>query len=126
MKGIPIGMILVVGILALWVTDPRPVLSEPGVVEFLEEDIQYEPGEVQIVPGQTIRITNQDPFFHMSQISRLAEDGTERFGDYSVVVFGPHIELPNTNVEVSLTEPGRYKLRCLIHDGMTAIIQVIG
>ena len=121
MKGIPIGMILVVGILALWVTDPRPVLSEPGVVEFLEEDIQYEPGEIQIEPGQTVRITNNDPFFHMTKISRLAGDGTE-----TLVVFGPHVEMPDTNVEVSLTEAGRYKLRCMIHDGMTAILHVKG
>jgi len=57
----------------------------------------------------------------MKKISRLAEDGMEK-----PVVFGPHIELPNTNVEVRLKEVRRYKLRCLIHDGMTAILHLKG
>ncbi|MDA2910962.1 hypothetical protein MYX04_08535 [Nitrospiraceae bacterium AH_259_D15_M11_P09] len=121
MKHTPMAMILLLGILALWGTEPRSASSEQRDVEIVEVDIQYEPGEVRITRGQPIRIINQDPFFHMTRISRLEEDGTEGPG-----VFGPHVELPDTNVEVRLTEPGHYKLRCLIHDGMTAIVQVIG
>ncbi len=121
MKHTPMAMIVLLGLLALWGTEPRSASSDQRDVEIVEVDIQYEPGEVRITRGQTIRIINQDPFFHMTRISRLEADGTEGPG-----VFGPHVELPETNVEVRLTEPGRYKLRCLIHDGMTALIQVIG
>lgn len=89
-------------------------------VDIIEKDIVYQPAEKTVHVGQALNIINQDPFFHKSRISKLKKDGRE-----GEIVLEAAKELPNTQREHHFTEPGDYKIRCMIHDGMTAIIHVI-
>jgi len=89
-------------------------------VDITEKDIVYQPVEKTIHITQTLRIVNQDPFFHKSRISKLTTDGRE-----GAVVLAATKELPGTQQEHRFTEVGDYKLRCMVHDGMTAIIHVV-
>jgi len=89
------------------------------VVEVAEKDIKYAPEKFTVHLGQTLRIVNRDPFFHKSRISKLSTDGQE-----GEVVLAAKKENPKTQQDFVFSQPGRYKLRCMVHDGMTAIIDV--
>jgi len=94
--------------------------TNQGTVDLVEKDIVYDPAEKTVHVGQTLKIINQDPFFHKSRISKLKSDGSE-----GTIVLAAKKELPNTQQEHHFTEAGDYKIRCMVHDGMTAIIHVV-
>ena len=85
----------------------------------IEKGAKYQSQGIKVHVGQTIRLINQDPFFHQSQIRKLDEFGIE----WPLVV--SVLEPEGASVEVSLDEVGPYKLRCKIHDGMILNIEVV-
>ncbi len=119
MKRLTISMMVFMGTLALGIAGLPDAASALPDVEIVEQDIRYDRDEIQLERGQTIRVFNKDPWFHMTQINKINEHGIEH-----AAVFGPRVELPNTNWETSLKEVGHYKLRCMIHDGMQANVHV--
>jgi len=104
----------------IWAVYSEPLLAAQRYVEVAEEEIMYQPDTIKIKRGQTIRVINKDPFFHASVISKVDKNGME-----GMAVFPRHMDKPDTRFEFTFTELGTYRLRCLIHDGMIAEIQVV-
>ncbi len=113
-KAMPVLGALVLGFLSV-----NSVLGMAAPVEIIEMGAKYQSEDIKVHVGQPILLTNKDPFFHQSQIRKLNEHGIE----YPIVI--SVLEPQGATVEVSLKEPGPYKLRCKIHDGMVLNIQVI-
>jgi len=91
----------------------------PDVVEMIEIDLAYDPDELTINLGQTVRISNQDPFFHQTRISQLNDDGSP-----GKIVLAEKIEKKNTSQDFTPSHKGSYQLRCMVHDGMESTITV--
>ncbi|HED12734.1 MAG TPA: hypothetical protein ENI62_03630 [Gammaproteobacteria bacterium] len=89
------------------------------VVNVEELDIEYAPDAITLQLGQTLHLVNKDPFFHNSRISVLKADGSE-----GTVVMKAKKELPNDETDFKFTKTGKYKIRCMVHDGMTAVVTV--
>ena len=85
-----------------------------------EEDIEYTPEEQVVHVGQSIRLTNKDPFEHKSRVTeQLAGGGLGK------IALKDHIDKPDTSYTFKLDKPGIYEIRCLLHDGMTATIKAV-
>jgi len=90
-----------------------------NVITVQERDIEYAPDAITLQLGQTLHLVNKDPFFHNSRISELNADGSE-----GTVVLKAKKELPNDETNFKFSKPGKYKIRCMVHDGMTALVTV--
>ncbi len=90
-----------------------------NIVNVEELDIEYAPDTITVKLGQTLHLVNKDPFFHTSRISELNADGSE-----GKVVLKAKNELPNAETDFKFSKPGKYKIRCMAHDGMTAMVTV--
>ncbi len=86
----------------------------------VERDIAYQPDEQTVHVGQAIRVENRDPFEHKTRVTRLKPDGS--LGPMAVAA---HLDKPGTSFTFTLDEPGTYEVRCLLHDGMAAVIKVV-
>ena len=86
----------------------------------VEQDIEYQPDEQTVHAGQAIRVENKDPFEHKTRVTRLMPDGS--LGPMAVA---GHVDKPGTSFTFTLDEPGTYEIRCLLHDGMAAVIKVV-
>lgn len=107
-------------VLGLLLLAPSGLLAGlPGGIEVAEQDIAYEPVEIHGKVGQILRLTNRDPFPHKTRISKLAPDG-----GIEAIVLAEEDEPQGAVREFRLREAGRYELRCMLHDGMTATLLV--
>jgi len=89
------------------------------IVTVEELDIEYAPDVITLQLGQTLQLVNKDPFFHNSRISELNADGRE-----GTVVMQAKKELSKAETVFKFSKPGQYKIRCMVHDGMTALVTV--
>ncbi len=86
----------------------------------IEEDIEYQPEVLTVHAGQPIRVENHDPFEHKSRITRLNDDGV-----LGAMAVAGHVDKPGRGFTFTLKQPGTYEIRCLLHDGMAAVIRVV-
>jgi len=106
---------------SLWAHAGYEEGKAPGAVATItEEDIEYSPEEQTVHVGQPIRVENKDPFEHKSRVT-LQREG----GGLGAIVLKDHVEKPGTALTFRLDKPGVYEIRCMLHDGMTAAIQVV-
>ena len=113
-----ISSMFILGILALGFFNIPKAFGVLSAVDVIEKGAKYQSEDLKVRVGQTIRLINKDTFFHQSQIRKVDEFGIE----WPLVV--SVLEPEGATVEVSLDEPGPYKLRCKIHDGMILNIHV--
>jgi len=92
--------------------------AAPAVV--IERDIEYQPAELTVHVGDEIRVQNKDPFAHKTLVQQQQSDG--RLG--ATIVAG-HMDEPGTSFTFTVDTPGTYQLRCLLHDGMSAVVRVL-
>ena len=111
-------MLTLGGFLALSLMNVAGAFAVPPPIEIIEKNVIFQSSNVEAKTGQIIRLINKDPFLHMSQIRKIDQYGIEHES-----VAG-QAEPPNSTVDLSISEPGKYKLRCIFHDGMTLNIQV--
>ncbi len=114
-----VSSMFVLGALALGFLNVTGASGMAEAIDIIEKGAKYQSEDITVHVGQTIRLINQDPFYHQSQIRKVNEHGIE----YPLVV--SVLEPQGTTVEVTLEEAGRHKLRCKVHDGMVLNIQVI-
>ena len=114
-----VSSMFVLGALALGFLNVTGASGMAQAIDIIEKGAKYQSEDITVHIGQGIRLINQDPFYHQSQIRKVNKHGIE----YPLVV--SVLEPQGATVEVSLKEPGPYKLRCKIHDGMLLNIQVI-
>ena len=91
-----------------------------AVATVTEEEIEYTPELQQVHVGQRIRVVNHDPFDHKSRVSRIKADGSP-----GAIVLHDHLDKPGADYTFTIDKPGTYEIRCMLHDGMTATIQVV-
>ncbi len=102
---------------AIW---PMGLLaSEPEHVVVIQVDTSYSPDTIHIKLGQVLEVRNEDEFWHQSRISKVDQNGFE-----TVAVFEKKRDRRGAKWEHTLKKPGKYMVRCLNHDGMTADIVV--
>ncbi len=82
--------------------------------EIVEKDIAYEPEEIVVHAGEALVLVNHDPFDHATELRD--EEGH--------VVAAPVHEKPGARRALPPLAPGRYTIRCVLHDGMEAEIVV--
>ena len=113
---------LYLGVLAWFVAlggvTTRSAYAELPIIKVVEQNVIFQSGDINAKVGQTIRLVNKDPFLHMSQIRRL-----DQFGIEHESVAG-QAEPPSATVDLNVSIPGRYKLRCIFHDGMVINVNV--
>ncbi len=114
--------ILALALTGMWQVEARAYQdsSAKQTVVLTEEDIAYEPEDITVHVGQTIRLENKDPFEHKSRVTRKKADGAP--GD---IAMQDHLEKPGSTHTFHLDQPGLYEIRCMLHDGMTASIRVV-
>lgn len=105
-------------LLVFGMANSNKAYSELPVIEVVEQNVIFQSGDIEAKVGQTIRLINKDPFMHMSQIRKLNNYDIE-----GESVAG-QAEVPNSTVDLSVAEPGKYKLRCIFHDGMIINVNV--
>lgn len=93
-------------------------LAAPVVV--FERDIAYQPEALTVHVGDKVRVENKDPFDHKTRVQQQYADG--RLG--ATIVAG-HVDKPGASFTFTLDRPGTYEVRCLLHDGMSAVIRVV-
>jgi len=91
-----------------------------AAASIIEEDIEYSPEEQIVHVGQMIRVENKDPFEHKSRVTLQKKDGA-----LGHIALKDHVDKPGTSFTFTLDQPGRYEIRCLLHDGMTATIKAV-
>lgn len=70
----------------------------------------FDPGEVSLVRGQTLRIVNDDEFIHHAVVEGDEFDsGIQELGD---------------EVEITFDEEGLFNVRCDIHPKMSLLVTV--
>lgn len=119
----PAKAILGVGVVV--VLGAGPVLShatgrENKTAVMVEEDIEYQPDVLTVHTGQSIRVENKDPFEHKTRVTLQKSDGS--LGTMAVT---GHVDKPGKSFTFTLDEAGTYEVRCLLHDGMVAVIKVV-
>ncbi len=82
--------------------------------EIVEQDIAYEPEEIVVHAGEPLVLVNHDPFDHATELRD--EEGH--------VLAKPVHEKPGARRALPRLAPGRYTIRCVLHDGMEAAIVV--
>ncbi|MFQ5509772.1 MAG: hypothetical protein ACE5FN_10620 [Leptospirillia bacterium] len=107
---------LVVGLGAYSITAVGAAMEE---VEIIESNLAYDPETIRAAVGQTVRLTNQDPFFHQTRVTRLLADGAP-----GEIVINDKIEKKNTSQTFVPQHKGEYQIRCMVHDGMEATLHV--
>ncbi len=95
------------------------VMAVPDEIEIVELNLAYDPEIIDATLGQRVRLTNHDPFFHQTRVTRVHEDGS--FGE---ILINDKIEKKNTSQTFTPTERGEYQIRCMVHDGMEATLYV--
>jgi len=118
MKWIKFGTALAVNIVVLGMY--CSAWAQTDTVIITEQDIAYDPEEITVHAGQMIRIENKDPFAHVSRVTIQKKDGS-----LGKIILKDHKEEPKTAFTFKLDQPGVYQLRCVIHDGMEAVIKVV-
>jgi len=127
MKRIKFGTPFIAGIMAFGVYSS--VFAHEGhddskasraVATITEEDIEYGPEEQTVRVGQLIRVENKDPFNHKSRVT-LQKKG----GGLGHIALKDHVDKPGASYTFKLDKPGTYEIRCLLHDGMTAMIKAV-
>jgi len=119
MSGKSLNAILALGaFLALGLLTVHNAFGIPPAIEVIEKNVMFQSGDIEAKVGQIIRLINKDPFLHMSQIRKLDQYGIEHES-----VAG-QAEPPGSTVELIVDKPGRYKLRCILHDGMILNVNV--
>jgi len=98
---------------------PSASAEASDAVVLVEEDIAYEPEEMSVKIGQTIRVENRDPFEHKSRVTRKFNDGS-----LGKIVVKDHTEKQKSSFTFTFTEAGTYEIRCMLHDGMVATLHV--
>ncbi|RMH20022.1 MAG: hypothetical protein D6698_04920 [Gammaproteobacteria bacterium] len=91
--------------------------TENVVATVTEKDIAYTPEELVVHLGQTIQIENHDPFDHKSRVTQQLENG-----GLGHIAVKDHLDKPGSRFSFKLKKAGRYEIRCMLHDGMTATI----
>ncbi len=97
-----------------------PILANNNEATIIEKNIEYTPEEQVVHVGQRIHIINNDPFEHKSRITLQHDDGSLGY-----VALKDHLDKPGASYQFKLKKPGTYEIRCMLHDGMTAIIKAI-
>jgi len=105
---------------ALFAVVPVAMSHEDETPTVIEEDIEYNPEEQVVHVGQPIRIVNKDPFEHKSRVTEQIVGG-----GLGYIALKDHVDKPGTSYTFKLDKPGSYEIRCLLHDGMTAMIKVV-
>ncbi|HEC20766.1 MAG TPA: hypothetical protein ENI97_15740 [Gammaproteobacteria bacterium] len=118
MKSHVTGLISVAMLVSLLFSSARA--DDSRIVQIIEKDILYNPSSITVHLNQKLRIKNDDPFFHKSRISVLDNDNKE-----GEVVMPAKKEEAHTQQDFKFSMPGHYKIRCMVHDGMTAVINVV-
>lgn len=95
------------------------VEATTGEVEIIELNLAYDPEVLDAKIGQTVRLTNQDPFFHQTRVTHLLADGSPR-----EIIINDKIEKKNTSQTFVPRHKGEYQIRCMVHDGMEATLYV--
>ncbi len=93
--------------------------AAPDEVEIIELNLAYAPEIIDVLLGQTVRLTNQDPFFHQTRVTRLDADGNP-----AEILIDDKIEKKNTSQTFRPEHKGEYQIRCMVHDGMEATLHV--
>ena len=83
-------------------------------VEIVEHDIAYEPEEIVARAGEPLVLVNRDPFDHATELRDARGH----------VLARPVHEKPGARRALPRLAPGRYTIRCVLHDGMEADIVV--
>jgi plastocyanin len=104
--------------LTLGLMNVHSAYSAPPAIEVIEQNVIFQSGDIDAKVGQTIRLVNKDPFMHMSQIRKLDQHGIEHDS-----VAG-QAEMPGTSIDLTVNEAGKYKLRCIFHDGMIINVNI--
>ncbi len=94
-------------------------VAAPDEVEIIELNLAYDPETIEVHVGQTVRLTNKDPFFHKSRVTALNPDGTP-----GKIIINDKIEKKNTTQTFVPDHKGQYQIRCMVHDGMEATVYV--
>jgi len=95
----------------------QPGFAKEGAIEIIEKNVQFKSHDLLIRVGQTIRLKNNDPYMHMSQVRKLNKHGIE------TEIVGGGVEMPGTTQDIVIPNAGDYKLRCILHDGMVLNIK---
>jgi len=81
-------------------------------------DIRFNPGQISVKAGETIKFINKDPFDHDVFLVRAA--------NRNVVIVPATTLAPGKSVTITLKESGLFKLYCTIHGGMTGLVSTTG
>ena len=94
-------------------------IASSNEVEIIELNLAYDPEIIDATVGQTVRLTNQDPFFHQTRVTQLNADGSP-----GIILINDKIEKKNTSQTFIPKHKGEYQIRCMVHDGMEATLYV--
>ncbi|MDX8391488.1 MAG: hypothetical protein R8K53_02815 [Mariprofundaceae bacterium] len=116
-----VGVLVFAPTMAAWAQDAVGDKQIPGAAaSIVEEDIEYSPEEQIVHVGQAIRVENKDPFEHKSRVTLQKQDG-----GLGHIALKDHVDKPGSVYTFTLDTPGNYEIRCLLHDGMTAMIKAV-
>jgi len=109
-----LGLTLAVGVYGTY-----EATAAADEIEIIELNLAYEPEELEAHVGQTVRLTNRDPFFHQTRVTFLNLEGQPQ-----EIIVNDKIEKKNTSQVFTPQHKGEYQIRCMVHDGMEATLYV--
>ena len=102
--------------------------ATPAGASVVIRTFQFEPGELTVPAGSTVRWTNEDGTLHTVTSGAPQEQGVPGVKEDRPAepdgLFDGEVDERGGRFEVTLSEPGEYTYFCRIHAGMVATLRV--